>query len=82
MNTVTQAQLPAFQPVTRTNGPLTVSEHIETVIGQLVRSGALDSAISESLAIRSLATACRLTLLQAAYQWVGYAAKYNATLVR
>lgn len=78
----TAAQLPTFQPTTRTNGPLTVSEHIENVIAQLVRSGGLDSAISESLAIRSLAKACRLTLLQAAYQWVGYAAKYNATLVR
>ncbi len=82
MNTATQAQLPAFQPPTRTNGSLPVETYIETVIAQLVRSGALDSAISESLAIRSLATACRLTLLQAAYQWVGYAAKYNATLVR
>lgn len=82
MNTVTQAQLPTFQPATRTNGPLTVTEFVEDTIAQLVRSGGLDSAISESLAIRSLATACRLTLLQAAYQWVGYAAKYNATLVR
>ena len=81
MNTVTQAQTPTFQPVTRTNTNIPVLDYVSAIIGELVRAGALFDLVTENIAIRQLAEACKIKELQAREAWIEYMTKNAATLV-
>ena len=58
-----------------------VSEYIQSTIQCLVRTGGTDTAETEQIAITTLADLCRLKVGQAREHWIGYAAKYAASLI-
>jgi len=77
MNTATHTQTPVPVP----HGSMEVLDYIHTTIRSLVRTGGMDSAETEQIAITALADLCRLKIGQAREHWIGYAAKYAASLV-
>ena len=77
MNTATHTQTPVPVP----HGSMEVLDYIHTTIRSLVRTGGMDSAETEQIAITALADLCRLKIVQAREHWIGYAAKYAETLI-
>ena len=77
MNTATHTNTATPVP----HGSMEVLDYIHTTIRSLVRTGGMDSAETEQIAITALADLCRLKIVQAREHWIGYAAKYAATLI-
>ena len=79
MNTATHTNTAAAAPLP--HGKMEVLDYINSTIRSLVRTGGMDSAETEQIAITTLADLCRLKIVQAREHWIGYAAKYAATLI-
>ena len=77
MNTATHTNTATPVP----HGSMEVSEYIQSTIQCLVRTGGTDTAETEQIAITTLADLCRLKIVQAREHWIGYAAKYAASLI-
>jgi hypothetical protein len=79
MNTATHTNTAAAAPLP--HGKMEVLDYIHTTIRSLVRTGGMDSAETEQIAITALADLCRLKIPQARELWIRYAATYAETLI-
>ncbi len=77
MNTATHTNTATPVP----HGSMEVLDYIHTTIRSLVRTGGMDSAETEQIAITALADLCRLKIPQARELWIRYAATYAETLI-